>query len=281
MSLLLDGKALLQKVKTDLKQKVSNLPRPPHVVVFLIGDNPGSHLYVKSKRQHAQDVGIELSIRSYEKAPTHADLAQQIQQLNQDPAVDGIFIQLPLPKPLNALSLINTITPSKDVDGLTATNLGTLFQSPEAEDYLKPCTPQGCMQLIHQWQKNLSGLNAVIIGRSLLVGKPIVQLLLTEGCTTIQAHSQTKNLTDLCQTADIIVSATGQPGLITESYIKPGACIIDVGIASVNGKTTGDVAYTPSLINKVAAYSPVPGGVGPTTIANLLTNSLKAYYLNQ
>ena len=281
MSLLLDGKALLQRVKTDLKQKTSNLARPPHVVVFLIGDNPGSHLYVKSKRRHANDVGINLSIRTHEKAPTQADLTQQIQQLNQDSTVDGIFIQLPLPAPLEALSLINTITPSKDIDSLTATNLGKLFQAPEAEDYLKPCTPQGCMQLIHQWRKNLSGLNAVVIGRSLLVGKPMAQLLLAEGCTTIQAHSKTKNLTNLCQTADIIVSATGQTGLITESYVKPGACIIDVGIASVNGRTTGDVAYTPALIDKVAAYSPVPGGVGPTTIANLLSNSLKAYHLNQ
>lgn len=280
MPLKLDGKALLQQIKERLTEQVKPFKRAPHVVVFLIGSNPGSQIYVRSKKQHAKDVGIDLTIRFFDAPPSQADLIHQIQDLNKDPTVDGIFIQLPLPSPLDAMALINTITPTKDVDGLTAVNLGRLVQSPQTDTYLKPCTPQGCLQLIHQWRPNLSGLQALVIGRSVLVGKPMAQLLLAEGCTVIQAHSQTQGLQKLCQDADILVSATGQPGLITSEDIKPGACLIDVGIISEKGHVTGDINYTPTLLQKAGAYSPVPGGVGPTTIANLLQNIIKAYLLN-
>ncbi len=273
MPLILDGRAILAHIKEDLKHLHHATGCTPHLCVFLVGNNPASEIYVASKERHAKEVGIHFTLKRFPETVSQEDLNQALLQANADPEVHAILLQLPLPAGLNPTPLLNLIHPNKDVDGLSDSNLGALMQ--QNPTTLKPCTPQGVLHLIKLWKKDLTGLNALVIGQSTLVGKPVTQLLLAEGCTVTQAHSKTKNLAMHAQAADLIVSATGCPHLITADHVKPGACVIDVGITKVGEKICGDVDFD-SVHKKCSAITPVPGGVGPTTLAYLLKNCFLA-----
>lgn len=273
---IIDGKTIAANLRRDLAARVASMSDKPGLAVILVGDDPASHVYVANKIKACADVGIVSYEQRLPADATERDIRHVIKNLNVNPKVHGILLQLPLPAHLSGVqeSLVQTIAPEKDVDGLTVTNAGKLFLG--VEDGLVPCTPQGSLLLIKSVRENLSGLNAVVIGRSNLFGKPMAQLLLAENCTVTTAHSKTKDLPALCRTADILVAAVGRPAMVKGDWIKPGAIVIDVGINRMDsGKLCGDVAYDEAL--SVAGYiTPVPGGVGPMTIACLMANTLKA-----
>ena len=249
------------------------MAKKPGLAVILVGDDPASHVYVGNKIKACKEAGIESIERKLPADATQDQVRQTIKELNADPKVNGILLQLPTPDHLDSDELIQLIDPRKDVDGLTLPNIGKLVAG---LDGLVPCTPQGSLLLIKSVKKDLAGLHAVVIGRSLLFGKPMAQLLLAENCTVTQAHSKTKNLAEVCKQADILVAAVGRAKMVKGDWIKPGAIVIDVGINRMDdGKLCGDVDYAEA--SKVAgAITPVPGGVGPMTIACLLQNTLKA-----
>ena len=270
----IDGKAIAAQVREDLATEVSNMDVQPGLAVILVGDDPASHVYVRNKIKACEKAGIKsFESRLPEKA-TEAEVIAEIEAFNSNPNVHGILVQLPLPYPLDGDALIQHIAPEKDVDGLTFINQGKLVAGDETG--LVPCTPQGSMILIKSVLDDLNGLNAVVIGRSLLFGKPMTQLLLAENCTVTTAHSRTQNLEDVCRNADILVAAVGRPKMVKEDWIKPGAVVIDVGInRGDDGKLCGDVDYD-GAVNVASAITPVPGGVGPMTIACLLKNTVEA-----
>jgi methylenetetrahydrofolate dehydrogenase (NADP+) / methenyltetrahydrofolate cyclohydrolase len=245
----------------------------------LVGEDPASQVYVRSKGKRTVEAGMRSFEHKLASDVSEAELLALVQRLNADPAVDGILVQLPLPKHISENKVIETIDPAKDVDGFHPVNAGRLATG---QDALVPCTPLGSMMLLKSVQPNLSGLNAVIIGRSNIVGKPIAQLLLAENCTVTIAHSRTKDLEAVCRRADILVAAVGRPEMVKGDWIKPGAIVIDVGINRVPGsepgktKLVGDVDFT-SASQVASAITPVPGGVGPMTIACLLRNTLQAW----
>ncbi len=269
----IDGKAIAKALREEITAEVSGLPKKPGLAVILVGDDPASHVYVASKIKACKEVGIE----SYEQRMP-ADVDQQrvrhaIKNLNMNPLVHGILLQLPLPPHLDEEDLIQTIDPTKDVDGLTIENIGRLVAG---MDGMVPCTPQGSLRLIKSVKADLTGLHAVVIGRSLLFGKPMAQLLLAENCTVTQAHSKTRNLADICRQADILVAAVGRPKMVQGDWVKEGAIVIDVGINRLeDGSLCGDVDFEAASA-RAAAITPVPGGVGPMTIACLLDNTVKA-----
>ncbi len=275
--MIIDGKSIAAALRETIAQDVAALKAAgthPALAVILVGDDPASQVYVGGKIKACEEVGIT----SYEhKMP--ADSSQQeirhvIKNLNQNPSVHGILLQLPLPAHLNADELIQTIDPAKDVDGLTYLNQGKLVAGDETG--MIPCTPQGALHLIKTVRQDLAGLNAVVIGRSLLFGKPMAQLLLAENCTVTIAHSKTRDLADVCRRADILVAAVGRARMVKGDWVKPGAIVIDVGINRLDtGKLSGDVDYEEAA-KAAGAITPVPGGVGPMTIACLLRNTLKA-----
>ncbi len=276
---IIDGKAIAAELREDIARDVAAMTDKPGLAVILVGDDPASHVYVGNKVKACQQAGIQ----SFEKIlPADAafeDVAGVIRAFNQDAAVHGILLQLPLPGHLDENALINLIDPDKDVDGLTVLNAGRLFSG---LDGLVPCTPQGALALIKSVKNDLTGLNALVIGRSLLFGKPMAQLLLNENCTVTTAHSKTKDLASLCRSADILVAATGRAQMVKGEWVKPGAAVIDVGITRVphpeiEGKTklVGDIDFD-GAVNVAGAITPVPGGVGPMTIAFLLKNTVKA-----
>jgi methylenetetrahydrofolate dehydrogenase (NADP+) / methenyltetrahydrofolate cyclohydrolase len=270
---IIDGKAIAAEIRVKIAQEIDSLKIVPGLAVILVGDNPASQLYVKNKIIACKAVGINL-FEFYPKA----DISQQellaiIAQINQDPRIHGILVQLPLPKHINPVDIINAIDPRKDVDGFTATNLGKLTLG---QDCFVPCTPQGCLILIKNVINSLSGLNAVILGRSYIVGKPMAQVLLQENCTVTIAHSNSKNIDELCKKADILVAAVGKSELVKGDWIKKGAIVIDVGINyNQDNKITGDVEFNQAL-HFAKAITPVPGGVGPMTVTCLLKNTLKS-----
>lgn len=270
---IIDGKSIASALRADIASQISRLGFKPGLAVILVGDDPASHVYVGNKIKACQEVGIESFEHKMSADSTQQEVRHVIKNLNANADVNGILLQLPLPKHLDEDELIQTIDPAKDVDGLTISNIGRLVAGLPG---MVPCTPQGSLLLIKSVKKDLTGMNAVVIGRSLLFGKPMAQLLLAENCTVTQAHSKTKNLEEICRSADILVAAVGRPKMVQESWIKPGAIVIDVGINRLeNGKLCGDVDYEGAA--KVAgAITPVPGGVGPMTIACLLANTLKA-----
>ncbi len=273
---IIDGRAAALLVLEEIAQKVAALPRPPCLAVILVGDDPASHVYVRNKIKACERVGITSREYRLEAHSTQHAITALIENLNRDNSVDGILLQLPLPAPLKGDDIVQAIHPDKDVDGLNVLNVGRLVAG---QDGLKPCTPQGALHLIRQVEKNLTGLHAVVIGRSLLFGKPMAQLLLAENCTVTTAHSKTKNLPDICREADILVAAVGSPRLVKASWVKDGAVVIDVGINRVDGRLVGDVDY--EAIKPIArAITPVPGGVGPMTIAYLMHNTLSAAHKN-
>lgn len=274
---IIDGKEIAKILRQDIAREVLDLKNTsaivPGLAVILVGNSPASRLYVRNKITACKDVGINLFEFYPDCDISEKDLIKEIIKLNQDSKVHGILVQLPLPDHINPINIINAIDPSKDVDGFTATNLGKLVT---AQDCFVPCTPQGCLILIKTIIDDLKGLNALVVGRSNIVGKPMLHVLLQENCTVNIAHSYTNNLEELCQKADILVAAAGHEMLIKGEWIKPGAIVIDVGINyNLENKITGDVDFNQAIKN-ARAISPVPGGVGPMTVTCLLKNTLKA-----
>jgi len=268
----LDGRALAAHIQENISNELAAMKRTPKLAVVLIDGSEASRIYVRNKLKRAAAVGMQTNVHELPATTSTEEVVDFIKKLNQDDLVDGILVQLPLPVHINTNTVIETIDPRKDVDGLTSINLGRLMAN---MPNLVPCTPLGCLSLIHQARSDLTGLNAVVVGRSRLVGRPMAQLLLAENCTVTIAHSKTRNLAALCRTADILVSATGQAGLITDNYIKPGAIVIDVGISKTeDGHITGDVNM--DRVKGIAGWlTPVPGGVGPMTITMLLANMVQ------
>lgn len=276
---ILDGKKCSQEILDKIKEKVDNLKnsnkRVPGLAVIIVGNNPASKIYVNSKVKACEKVGFYSKAIFLDENISQAELLENIQALNNDKNIDGILVQLPLPKHLNEDEICNAIDTSKDVDGFKAENLGKVMLG--KEDGMVPCTPQGIMYLLDSIKDiNLYGMNGVVIGRSNIVGKPISSLLINRGVTTTVCNSRTKNIEDILRNADIIVAALGKPKFLKENMVKEGAIIIDVGINRVDGKLCGDVDF--ENVSKLASFiTPVPGGVGPMTIAMLLNNTLRAY----
>ena len=277
---VLDGKALASKVRTEVKERVdafiSRHGRAPGLDVILVGENAASVVYTRNKEKAAKEVGIRGVLHTLAGATTEAELLKKIDQLNRDPNVDGILVQLPLPKHINEMRVLDAIDPGKDVDGFHPINAGLLSSGRPS---LVPCTPMGCMRLLAEADVSLEGANAVVLGRSNIVGKPVAQLLLHKHATVTIAHSRTRDLPALCRTADVLVAAVGRAELVRRDWVKAGAVVIDVGINRVDreGKSVlvGDVLF--EEVKEVArAITPVPGGVGPMTIAYLLSNTVDA-----
>tara|TARA_R110001592_G_scaffold27763_20_gene102854 strand:+ start:12908 stop:13747 length:840 start_codon:yes stop_codon:yes gene_type:complete len=278
MAQIIDGKAIAAQLRETIQHVVQTMPETPGLAVILVGDDPASHVYVRNKIKACEHVGINSIERRLPEDTTNEEIERVINDLNADPDIHGILLQLPLPDHLDSDYLIQLIAAHKDVDGLNLRNVGALVAG---IDGLVPCTPEGSLILIKSVITNLSGLHAVVIGRSLLFGKPMAQLLLRENCTVTMAHSRTKNLAEICKQADILVAAVGREKMVKADWIKPGACVIDVGINRMdNGKLCGDVDFD-GAFDVAGAITPVPGGVGPMTIACLLANTIKAAKIGQ
>ena len=275
--MILDGKkesALLrEEIKKEILEIKKKTNKSPGLSVILIGDFLPSQIYVKNKEKNSKEVGINSEIIKYPKEVKESEVLEKIQKLNNNNNVSGILVQLPLPAHISKEKIINAIKPSKDVDGFHPINVGNLSSGYKA---IVPCTPLGCLLLIKKVEKNLTGKHAVIIGRSNLNGKPMLQLLLKENCTVSIVHSKTKDLKSECQKADILVAAVGVANLVKGDWVKKDSIIIDVGINKVEGKIVGDVDFE-EVKDKVKAITPVPGGVGPMTIACLLKNTLECF----
>jgi methylenetetrahydrofolate dehydrogenase (NADP+) / methenyltetrahydrofolate cyclohydrolase len=278
--MIIDGKKIAENLRETLKKQIQQIPSnqpKPGLTVILIGEDPASQIYVRNKEKFANEIGINSKILRFDSSITEEALTKEIHKLNQDREVHGILVQLPLPKHINSKNIINQIEPSKDVDGFHPINVGNLSSG---NDALVPCTPYGCYLLLKEVISDFNGLNAVVIGRSNINGKPMTQLLLKENCTVTITHSKTKNLKNICQGADILVASVGIAKLVKQDWVKSDCVVIDVGINRIeeNGskKLVGDVDFE-NVKDKVKAITPVPGGVGPMTISCLLQNTLKAY----
>jgi len=284
---IIDGRAAAEAVRAEVIAEVARLQAErgfvPGLAVVLVGEDPASQIYVRSKGEQTIAAGMHSFTERLPADTTQAEVIALVRRLNADPAVHGILVQLPLPAGIDQAAVIEAIDPDKDVDGLTLINAGRLASGLTG---LFPCTPVGCLILLKQALGRLDGLDAVVLGRSVLVGRPVAQLLLAESCTVTIAHSRTRDLAEVCRRADILVAAVGRPGLVRGDWIKPGAAVIDVGInrvpfrdpvkaAAGKTKVVGDVAYKEAV--EVAGWiTPVPGGVGPMTVACLLRNTLTA-----
>ena len=276
-TIIIDGKKMSLQIQEELKKEIESLERKPKLAVILVGDNPASLIYVGNKKKIGEKIGVDTEVFQLSPVMTEDALISFIQELNQNDTIDGILVQLPLPSHFNENKVLESLDPNKDVDGLHPKNLGNLFISTTD---LKPCTPLACLELIKSVISDLEGKTALIIGRSRLVGKPLAQMLMAENCTVIQAHSKTKNMSEICKIADIVVAATGKPNLIQNSSIKKGAVLIDVGITRLeNKKITGDIDFE-SMLGIAGAITPVPGGVGPMTVTMLYVNLLNSYKKN-
>ncbi len=279
---ILDGKALATKIQGELSDRVRSMQtqigRLPGLAVLMVGDNPASAAYVRNKERACAKVGIASFGKHYPANATQAELELAIHALNEDDRVDGILVQLPLPDHLDAISLLYQIAPDKDADGLHPINLGRLMRG---EEGLRSCTPAGVMRLLQEYQIDLKGKNAVVLGRSILVGKPMALMLLEADCTVTVAHSRSQNLESITSQADILIAAVGRTEMITANMVKPGAVVIDVGINRVvnldgTSRLAGDVDF--DAVKTVAEFiTPVPGGIGPMTVAMLLENTVSSY----
>jgi len=285
---LIDGKVFAEGLRERIASAVSSLTAQgvrPGLAVVLVGDDPASQVYVRNKARQTVEVGMRSFDHSLPATTTEDELLALVARLNADPEVDGILVQLPLPDHIDAQKVIEAIDPAKDVDGFHPVNAGRLLTGIPG---LVPCTPLGCLMLIRSVRPDIAGLDAVVVGRSNIVGKPMAQLLVGASCTVTVAHSKTRNLAELCRRADILVAAVGRPEMIRGDWVKPGAIVIDVGINRVaapeqgEGKTrlVGDVAFAEAR-DVAGAITPVPGGVGPMTIACLLRNTLAATCLRR
>ena len=279
--ILIDGKKAAAELREELKQEVAELKtkynKIPGLTVILIGDMAPSQIYVRNKEKSANEVGLKSEVIRYPDTVEEKTVLEKIEELNKDETISGILVQLPLPKHIDKQKVIETITPSKDVDGFHPMNVGNLSSGYESS---VPCTPLGCYLMIKKIEPNLSGKKAVVVGRSNLNGKPMTQLLLKENCTVTITHSRTKDLKAECLEADIIVAAVGIPELVKGDWVKKDAIVIDVGINKTEKGILGDVAF--DEVSKVAkALTPVPGGVGPMTIACLLKNTIDCFKRSQ
>jgi methylenetetrahydrofolate dehydrogenase (NADP+)/methenyltetrahydrofolate cyclohydrolase len=278
-AIVIDGRKVAADTTNVLQEPLMLLKAHgiiPCFEVLLIGDNPASEIYVRNKVRLAEKVGIKANITRLPYDISNHHVRNKIEHINNDPGVHGILLQLPLPKHLNTNELIDTINPSKDIDGLHTYNAGKLFKGDITG--LIPCTPLGCMKLIQLIKQNISGMKAVVLGRSNLVGKPVTQLLLQHNCTVTMLHSYSQNIPDEVRQADILIAAIGKPHYVKAEWIKPGSIVIDVGINQVGNSILGDVDFANAI--KVAGYiTPVPGGVGPMTVACLMLNTIKAAYI--
>ncbi len=277
--MIIDGKKIAEELRNKIKRNIENLPndKRPGLSVILIGEHPASQIYVKNKEKFAKEVGINSNVIRFGNDISEEELKKEIKKLNNDPDVHGILVQLPLPKHISQKDIIETIDPNKDVDGFHPINVGNLSSG---NDAMIPCTPLGCYYLIKKVISDLSGLNAVVIGRSNINGKPMTQLLLKENCTVTIVHSKTKKIEEICKKADLLIAAVGKPKMVKSDWVKDSAIVIDVGINRIEidgkNKIVGDVDFE-DIKDKVKGISPVPGGVGPMTIACLLENTLKAF----
>ena len=277
MTTILDGKKLRDKIIENLKAKVDTFEEKPTLVVILVGENPASKIYVNNKKKMAEKIGIHSEVINYPASITEAELLDKIEELNNNKKVTAILVQLPLPKHISKDNVMNKIIPSKDVDGFTPYNFGKLFSGETPTVY--PCTPKGILLLLDEYNIEIEGKHVVIVGRSNIVGKPLSQMMLNKNATVTICHSHTKNLSQITKTADILVSAVGK-NIIEGEMLKTDCVIVDVGIfKDENGKTRGDVDFESA--SKIASFiSPVPGGVGPMTIASLMLNTVELFEKN-
>ena len=276
--MILDGKQLSQELKDEMRQEVDALAqkygRRPCLMVVIVGNNPASQSYVRGKIKATEYVGFDGSLVSLPEDVTEDALIAEIERLNQNELVDGILVQLPLPKHISEDRVIASISPEKDVDGFHATNVARLWLN---QPCIVPCTPKGVIVMLDRAGIEITGKNAVVVGRSNIVGKPVAKLLLDRNATVTIAHSRTKNLKEVCRQADILVAAVGRPQMLTADYIKPGAAVIDVGINRLeNGRLVGDVDFEGAKAI-AGAITPVPGGVGPMTITMLMRNTIECF----
>lgn len=272
---VLDGKFFAEEIRKEVAREVEELKKraiTPGLAVIIVGENAASKLYVKKKHEACGKVGIYSEVIRLPENTTEAELLARVAELNADKRINGILVQLPLPKHIDENKVIDQIDPDKDVDGFHPLNVGDLVIG---KNRLVPCTPHGCIKMLELAGINPEGKKAVVIGRSNIVGKPMFHLLLQKNATVTIAHSKTRNLQEICRDADIVVAAIGKPKFVTRDFIKPGAVLIDVGINKLDGKTVGDVDFA-DCKDVAGAISPVPGGVGPLTIVMLLYNTIKA-----
>lgn len=274
-AVVINGQVLAEQVRIELRDKIALLDKTPELAVVLVGHNPASEIYVKAKERGCAEVGMISSQHRLEEDASEEEVLDLIDALNNNSDVTGILVQLPLPKHLDEKRILSAIAPQKDVDGFHPLNTGYMVQ--KREEAFVPCTPKGIMKILHFAKDDLSGLHAVVVGRSQIVGLPVAHLLLQENCTITITHSKTKNLLEICRQADILVVAIGKPEFITKEYIKPGAIVIDVGINRTENGLKGDVCFEDAY--GLASYlTPVPKGVGPMTISMLLENTYQAYF---
>jgi methylenetetrahydrofolate dehydrogenase (NADP+)/methenyltetrahydrofolate cyclohydrolase len=269
---IIDGKAVAARIRAEVAQDVAGMDVAPGLATVLVGDDPASQIYVAGKHKACAEVGMTSIRRDLPADTSEADLLGVVAELNDDPAVSGIIVQLPVPDHIDAARVTSAVDPGKDVDGLTPTNAGLLVQG---RDGLVPATPSGVMELLRAYDTPLEGAHAVVVGRSDLVGKPVASLLLAQNATVTMCHSRTRDLGAVCRTADVLVAAVGRPRLITGDMVKEGATVVDVGMNRTEEGLVGDVDFG-SAAERARAITPVPGGVGPMTIAMLLRNTLKA-----
>jgi len=275
----INGKAIAEQTRANIAQAVAELSFQPTLAVVLVGDDPASHVYVRNKIKFTEEAGMRSLEHRLEATATQADVVEIVRKLNKDETVDGILVQLPLPSHINSNAVIAEIDPAKDVDGLTEVSAGRLVLGQAG---LRPCTPTGSVMLAKAALGDLTGKHCVVLGRSILVGKPAALMFLEQNCTVTIAHSRTENLPEVCREADILVAAVGRPQMVQSDWIKDGACVIDVGINRIPSvkrpgkfRLVGDVDYKP-MRAIAGAITPVPGGVGPMTIACLLRNTVLA-----
>ena len=279
--MIIDGKKEAANLREEIKNEILEIKKKtnknPNLTVILIGDFTPSQIYVRNKEKNSTEVGITSNVIKYPKEVKEKEVLDKINELNNDKNISGILVQLPLPEQISKEKIINAIDPKKDVDGFNPINVGNLASGYKS---IVPCTPLGCLLLIKKVEKNLSGKHAVIIGRSNLNGKPMAQLLLKENCTVTVVHSKTNNLQEECLKADILVAAVGVPNLVKKNWVKSSTIVIDVGINKVGDKIVGDVNFE-EIKDNIKAITPVPGGVGPMTIACLLKNTLECFKAHQ
>ena len=272
--MILDGKKVSEKILENVKNKVQSMDVKPHLVVILVGEDPASKIYVRNKQKAAEKVGITSSVINFAESITEDELVAKIEELNADPEITGILVQLPLPKHIDKNKIVTVISPKKDVDGFTPENVGKLAIG--IEPYFYPATPQGILMLLDEYSINLEGADAVVVGRSNIVGQPRAQMLLQRNATVTACHSYTRDIEEKIKTADILISAVGKK-IVRCKMVKKNSVVVDVGIfKDSNGQLTGDVDF--DYVSSSAGYiSPVPGGVGPMTIASLMYNASKVY----
>lgn len=278
MTVILDGKKLSNKILDELSEKIKLMEKKPQLVVVLVGDDPASQLYVGLKEKAAARLGMQSKVIKYSDDIEESVLLDKVFELNNDNSVDAILVQLPLPKNISEEKVIQAIDSKKDADGVTPENIGKI--SLGVEPYAYPCTPKGILSLLDEYKIELDGKHAVIIGRSNIVGKPLAQMMLNRNATVTLCHSHTKNLSEITKTADILVSAVGKHNLIKYDMVKNNSVIIDVGTSKINNKSVGDVDF--QNVSQISSYiTPVPGGIGPMTIASLMQNTYELFKLSR